>query len=65
MKANAVADRPGGPAMPGPSEFDLTSDRMEAKCAIFDATDTISGSCGNAIEKMKIFAANNHLRDLS
>jgi hypothetical protein len=52
----AAQDAPQGP--------NLTSDRMEAKCAIFDARDTISASGGNAIGKMKFFAQNNHNYDL-
>jgi hypothetical protein len=44
-------------------EGDLTSDRMAAKCAIFDATHTIPAFCRNAIEKMKIFGLNNHKSD--
>jgi len=47
-----------------PPEPDLSSDRIEAKCAIFDATHTIPALGGNAIEKMKIFASNNHESDL-
>jgi hypothetical protein len=37
---------------------------MEAKCAVFDATNPSAASSVNAIEKMKIFEANNHLSDL-
>jgi hypothetical protein len=44
-------------------QAEFSSERIAAKCAIFDAKDTISAFCGNAIEKMKFFEANNHTVD--
>jgi hypothetical protein len=64
-KSNIDAGRSSRLKMPGRIEDEFSSDRMTAKCAIFDARNTIAAFRGNAIGKMNFFEANNQSVDLS
>jgi hypothetical protein len=64
IKASALAEGSSRLAEPGRPELELTSDRMAAKCALFDATHTIAAIRGKAIEKMKFFWLNDQFDDL-